>query len=1099
MMARVTALPLLAALLGSLAVFAPAPAAGAGVDLAKSPGAVRTVPMQFRPEWRWWWPTGGLDEAELGAELEAMKAAGFGAVEQVLLRHPNDWWTPGFRASTKAAVEKATQLGMRFDVTLGPMWPITSKAADDVSKRLSMQEAVFSAVDVVGPSTYSGPLPQVDDNGLKQRTLVAATAARPVDPAAPGVTGPIGGGAAPSVPVVLDPKTAVNLTPQVRDGVLTWQVPAGRWKLVAVWMRPTGQRAKGDALTLAGYVPQQNVPADLPDLGGELGPLAIDHFNRAATDATLKEFDDTLFGGDMASVLRRNGGHVFEDSLELDHVTASAALPDDEDGCLACNGRFWTTAFLDEFRKRRGYDLTPLLPAIYNAFDLPDGGGARVKADYKRTISDLIVANHYEPIRRWANARGLTQRAQGYKLNGTDKVHLSSKLQLPDAESLDSSDTGEDVAVGSPTSKAVIDDYRQVVSGAHLSGAKEVTLEAGANLTGEYDMAVGDYKVIADRAFAGGVTTMALHGFAYRTYQDAYQAWSWPGWSAFNFLFAESWNQAHPAFPQWSGLAGYYGRISTALQSGEPRVDVTVLSAPLTSHTFGSKDMLDALRASDYSWDRLDDQSLAELPVPKGRRILPRGPAYRALVVDSIAALSQAAAEKALAVARAGVPVVIKGDVPARGTSYRDPKSEDAAVKAAFDALLKLPNVKQVKTGKEAIEALAALRVPADLRLGGLPLVAQHRRTPRGDVWFLYNNSPKPASGELRFATAGAPTRIDPWTGAVTRVGEYGSTPGTVSVPMTLAAGETALISFDGRARRLHAVNADGDVVQRGRSLLLRDVKGGVHDAELSSGARRTVQLPDLPKPIDVAGPWALSAATTGPDGDGKVDLKLDALKDWRDIPELSSASGVGTYVAKADVPADWLAAGRRVLLDPGAYGGFANVEVNGRAVALPSLPDGARDVTGALRAGTNELRVRVGTTVTNVIAGSARAGDPRYAQFVKNVPQPYGLIGPVRLVPVAEAKLATVALRCASKRRFAIHVRSPRGFRVRSATLRIGKRTRRVKVTRAGRLLRVVVDLRGQPEGRERVRLVVRGADGRTVRTARAYKLCVRGSKRRP
>jgi hypothetical protein len=977
----------LAAVVAAAIVAAPATA----VDLVKKPSSLTSVPARYQPKWRWWWPFAAVDAKEVDAELRAMKAAGFSGVEQVLLRRPNDWWTEEFRASTKHAIETATSLGMTFDTTLGPMWPIASKAVDDVSKGLSMQEAAFSAMDVLGPSTYTGPVPSATDGGGRPQTLIAATAAQVVSDGAP---------------TVLDPKTAVDLTPKVTNGTLTWEVPAGRWKLVGTWMRPTGQRAHGDLYTLAAAMANSNLPVIVPDADEQLGPLVPDHFSRAAIDATLKDYDDTLFGDDMAAVLRRNGGHVFEDSLELNHVTASSALPDEQDGCIACNGRFWTPAFLTEFKQRRGYDLTPLLPAIFGSFDLPDGGGLRLKHDYFETLADLLVDNHYAPIRAWANAHGLKQRAQGYKLQGSDKTRVSARIELPDTESLDDGETGDNVAPGTAAANQIIDDYRQVVSGAHLSGAKELTLEAGANLGGEFDMSVDDYKVIADRAYAAGITTMALHGFAYRLHQDPYQSWSWPGWAAFGQLFAESWSQSYPAMAQWGGLARYYGRISAVLQSGRPRVDVTVLSTPANSHLYGAKETADALRGANYTWDRLDDASLRDLPQPQSGRILRRGPAYRALVLDGVASISQVAAEKALAVARTGVPVVVAGDVPAHGVSYRDASAEDAAVKAAFDALLALPNVRLAKPGKPAIAALRGLGVTPDFR-GAASVVPQHRRTATGHVWFLYNNSGKRLNRNVTFAATGRPLQIDPWTGKATQLGAYRARRGATTLPLDLAAGETAIVAFRPAQPRLHATSAQGDVLRRGRTLVVRDTRDGKHRARLSNGRRADFTFPDLPEPITARGPWKLGVKTVGPDGDGEVDLQLDELADWRDIPELAGASGTGTYRTTLTVPGGWMSRTRGVLLDTGAVGGFLELAINGRTVPFPSLASQPRDISRFLHPGDNTLIAKVATTVTNVVVAHARSGDPRYAEFAIVSPQAYGLIGPVRLVPFAQRTLA--------------------------------------------------------------------------------------------
>jgi beta-glucosidase len=81
----------------------------------------------------------------------------------------------------------------------------------------------------------------------------------------------------------------------------------------------------------------------------------------------------------------------------------------------------------------------------------------------------------------------------------------------------------------------------------------------------------------------------------------------------------------------------------------------------------------------------------------------------------------------------------------------------------------------------------------------------------------------------------------------------------------------------------------------------------------------------------------------------------------------------------------------------------------------------------------------------------------------------------------------------CVSRRRFAIHVRVRRGLHVRSATLRVAGKTRSVRVRRLKRgRVSAAVDLRGRT-GTVRVRLVLRLATGRTVRTTRTYRLCAR------
>jgi lysophospholipase L1-like esterase len=81
----------------------------------------------------------------------------------------------------------------------------------------------------------------------------------------------------------------------------------------------------------------------------------------------------------------------------------------------------------------------------------------------------------------------------------------------------------------------------------------------------------------------------------------------------------------------------------------------------------------------------------------------------------------------------------------------------------------------------------------------------------------------------------------------------------------------------------------------------------------------------------------------------------------------------------------------------------------------------------------------------------------------------------------------APSARRCASRRRFVIHLRAPRGQRVRSA--RVFLDGREVRVVRR----RARIDLRGLPRTVARVTIFLRTRSGRTFVRTRAYRTCTR------
>ena len=138
-----------------------ASAQGGSGDLAAHPGSLVRVPNAYRPQFRWWWPTDSVDPDELRSELRAMKAAGFGAVEQSLFANAQRWGSPTFRERTAVALREANRLGLRYDITLGPGWPMSSPGTEDLDREASVQTLHYGAVDLTGPTTYSGPGPIV--------------------------------------------------------------------------------------------------------------------------------------------------------------------------------------------------------------------------------------------------------------------------------------------------------------------------------------------------------------------------------------------------------------------------------------------------------------------------------------------------------------------------------------------------------------------------------------------------------------------------------------------------------------------------------------------------------------------------------------------------------------------------------------------------------------------------------------------------------------------------------------------------------------------------------------------------------------------------
>ena len=139
--------------------------------------------------------------------------------------------------------------------------------------------------------------------------------------------------------------------------------------------------------------------------------------------------------------------------------------------------------------------------------------------------------------------------------------------------------------------------------------------------------------------------------------------------------------------------------------------------------------------------------------------------------------------------------------------------------------------------------------------------------------------------------------------------------------------------------------------------------------AKAPRGALAAAKAPaSAPRSLDVAGPWHV-AFLAGRAADG-MRRDFDALLDWAKHPDakVRHFSGTAEYRAEFDCPADFAAA--RARLDLGEVCDIAEVELNGKRLGTAWHAPFALDATGALRAGRNELKVRVTNAWANRLIG---------------------------------------------------------------------------------------------------------------------------------
>lgn len=310
-----------------------------------------------------------------------------------------------------------------------------------------------------------------------------------------------------------------------------------------------------------------------------------------------------------------------------------------------CN---WSPNLPAEFEKRRGYKLP--VAELFSA-----RGNAQLKADYRETISDMMIEQVWPLWVKWCHDRGFLTRNQAHG-SPANLLDLYALADIPETEMFH---TDRDKLICKFASSA-----------AHIAGRKLVAAETGTWLAEHFTETLAELKVLADDLFLSGVNHVIYHGCCYSP-DDA----PWPGWL---FYAATQMNPRNAVWRDVPALNQYIARCQSVLQAGKPDNDVLLywpirdlwhapegLEQKLTVHKrewFHDQPIgavAKKLWERGYSFDYISDRQLAALT---GRHTIVVPPCKH------MPAATKRALEK---LAAAGSTVFYEGQLPAE--SLREP------------------------------------------------------------------------------------------------------------------------------------------------------------------------------------------------------------------------------------------------------------------------------------------------------------------------------------------------------------------------------------------------------------------------------------------
>lgn len=1002
-MALIVAASVTATVLGGAPVVA-APSAPAASTVEPDPMALSGFAAKFAepsndvlPTARYWVASGTGDPAFVAEDIRAMARNGIGSAtyDDLILAQVYDptksFGSPAWSDKLRTAVRTANEEDLRLDLLISPGWSASSDRVKPDDPGASKVLGHGRSNVLAAGATFTGQLPL--------STLAAGATKRRLQ----GVIGVRCDATCAGTPTQLVRSSVVDLTDAVTgaslddSGVglsLNWTAPAApadaQWLVLAFW-------SQGNALK-----PTASIDGVMRNV------YQVDHYSRAGTEALIDPWEEQVLDADLRSLLRVNGGSMWLDSVEL-HDTN------------------WTDSFMAAYRDRTGRSYVAGLPTVRTngagPFVYNDDSTEQYRSEWTRQLTDMHIRNHLDVLKRWSHSLGMKLRYQSYFTIGPEESVIPDEawatLDVIDAEEADSRAVA---AVGAMAGKNV----NSTECCAFLDFGNDSWRQRWTDML---------YRI--NESFSTGANAVEYHGYSQTHGGDELNFGiipgatnAWPGWNPFVPItgIGDSWDPRQPAWEDQKGINEYVGRNQLVLRQGDLRSDFAVY----TRGAFGGKELSlsePSIAAHGYSWGYMSDKFVDDASFEDGV-LFPDGPRYRGLVLTGAQRMPVDTARKIAQLARQGLPLIILGSAPSLPVEAPDNAQAAGEVQAVFASLDGLPNVTRVPG--EAAEVQKKL--PATLvGLGIAPLTRPSTPAPiqtitrRADgtsfVFVLNTDRTKTVKTDLTIAGRGRPYTLGAWTGAVTPVPVYRSTSDGVTVPLRLAPGATTVyaVTTDEGALGVQPLAsalsvADGDVVVKAGKPVLRAMTNGKYNATTQDGKALFADVQSVPAPI-VPKDWELQVESwerpvTGVDS-AKRQLPPVALRaaddgtlpSWRSISapvDLREISGLGTYRTSVDLGADWTP-DHGAYLDLGPNFQTYSVSVNGRDVTGEDQTDTSRlDLGGYLKPGSNELTVRVSTTLRNAIINQA----PTQAGGSGTARQDYGLRGPVVLRPYVDMAL---------------------------------------------------------------------------------------------
>lgn len=548
-------------------------------------------------------------------------------------------------------------------------------------------------------------------------------------------------------------KSILNLTDLLdREGKLQWKPDSGNWVVVRIGHSSTGHTNA---------------------TGGAAKGLECDKFN---PEAIRIQFDNWF-----AKAFEKTDPGLAKEVLKIFYIDSWEA-----------GSQNWSQNFLDEFKKRRGYDLMPYLLVMTGVPIDNASSSEKILHDVRQTIAELVNDIFYVTLRKLSKEKGCNFTAESVAPTMVSDGLLHYKtVDFP---------TGE-FWLNSPTHDKPNDMF-DAISAAHIYGKNIVQAEAFTTVRMDWTEHPGMLKSVGDRSFAMGINRFLFHVATHNPWMDRKPGMTL-GTVGLFFQRDQTW------FKQGKAYVDYVARTSALLQQGKPVADIAVFigeevprrsvlpdrlvntlpgifgkemvakekirlqnqGLPQRTKPYGvshsanmadPEDWTDALRG--YRYDCFNTDALWQAKAVGGKMLMPSGLSYpivvfpgKLLMNPNHHLMSLKVAEKILELKNGGVSILLDKDYKLPISFEEDLQALQILWKKIVDGnssrVIAIPYLK---------ESFEILGIPRDLDAtkNKARIAWTHRKLTDGDIYFISNQENRDQDFDLSFRVKGLQPEI---------------------------------------------------------------------------------------------------------------------------------------------------------------------------------------------------------------------------------------------------------------------------------------------------------------------------------------------------